>query len=482
MWALPIGVLVAMYLSDIALGLADPSDVPRAVKLKMGHAQCNASVCVAACKEVDVLDDDEKWMETLHDSLCVDVRFHRHLDYRRHLIDISEYAPHLCGVILKRKDGTLVHGLPALGTLPALAGYVRALQRVFRGVDDDARFSLLGGPRRDFKLKAVQPAGCAARCEFPEFLHWKIPVPNSSSENKPFFENPCPWCAPGDEDHGSSLALPLVVVHLLRRLMKAGSGSSQFTAVDVGCNKAEFTHQIDELWGSASMEAFYSGVSPKVLEQAGVGFTTPPLTVHCIEAIGTTARELQKMQDNGFLTRSVKIHQIGISDGTHGDEAEFQSLGYGDTVGTLMKRPPLDGRPMVLETVRMTTLDEFAAAHEIPKIHILKIDTEGNDARVLLGASELLESRRIDVLIFEYGFFWLGVADPAVFNLENTVEFLASFGYVSYLLTDSHAIRLDGACWRLEFESWPESADILAVRDDFEHHCKLVRMLNVADP
>jgi FkbM family methyltransferase len=283
-------------------------------------------------------------------------------------------------------------------------------------------------------------------------------------------------------DDGALLfAMPLVVVHILRRI-DGGAGVGKFTAVDVGCNKGEFTHQIDELWGFASMRAFYAGVPQDALERAGVVLPTAPLAVHCIEAIGTTMRELRKMQDIGFLTSSVAIHHLGISDGNGGDQEEFYSLGYGDTVGTLLGRSPLDDKPMVRETVRMMTLDDFAAEHEVAKINILKVDTEGNDGRVLLGASELLESRRVDVLIFEYGYLWLGLTDPAVFNLENAVEFLASFGYVSYLLTPMQAVRLDGACWRLEFENWPESADILAVRDDFEHHCKLIRMLNVPYP
>jgi FkbM family methyltransferase len=481
MWA-PRFSLVVMYVCLMSGDSAHTSsDGPRVLSLFMGDAQwlsCNSSECSSSlCQPVDALQLDDA-METLAASRCVDVMFHRHLDYRGQLFDICQHAPHLCISPVFHKNGSLAGVVNTLGVVPKLSGYMRVLQLAFRGVDDDARSSLQGGPRGDFKQKALQPAGCVVRCELPAAVK-RFRGSRSANSAGELISITAADAIPNE----GSLGMPLVVVHSLRRLF-ANDGLT-FTVVDVGCNKGEFTHQIDELWNSASLHAFYAGVPPEALERAGV---VPPdliptrLSVHCIEAIGTTVRELRKMQAGGFFTSAVRIHHLGISDGSADDEAEFHSLGYGDTVGTLFERQPLDGRPMVRETVRMMTLDAFAADHDISKFNILKIDTEGNDGRVLLGARELLESHRIDVLLFEYGQLWVGLANPAVFNLENAVEFLAQRGYVSYWLTESHAVRLDGACWRLEFENWPESADILAVRHDFEHHCKLVRLLNLADP
>ena len=55
------------------------------------------------------------------------------------------------------------------------------------------------------------------------------------------------------------------------------------------------------------------------------------------------------------------------------------------------------------ETVHITTLDQFCLNHSIERIDILKIDTEGHEMDVLLGAQTLLRDGRISVIQFEFG-------------------------------------------------------------------------------
>lgn len=52
--------------------------------------------------------------------------------------------------------------------------------------------------------------------------------------------------------------------------------------------------------------------------------------------------------------------------------------------------------------VAITTLDEFAEEHEIERIHLLKIDTEGNELEVLKGFRKYLEADKIDLIHFEF--------------------------------------------------------------------------------
>jgi len=54
--------------------------------------------------------------------------------------------------------------------------------------------------------------------------------------------------------------------------------------------------------------------------------------------------------------------------------------------------------------VRVETLDAFCAASDIPRIDILKIDTQGFDLQVLKGAAQLLEARRIKTVLLEVNF------------------------------------------------------------------------------
>lgn len=60
-----------------------------------------------------------------------------------------------------------------------------------------------------------------------------------------------------------------------------------------------------------------------------------------------------------------------------------------------------------VETVAVTTLDDFATENEIAKIDLLKIDAEGHDFDVILGAARLLENQAIGAIQFEYNWRWI---------------------------------------------------------------------------
>ena len=53
------------------------------------------------------------------------------------------------------------------------------------------------------------------------------------------------------------------------------------------------------------------------------------------------------------------------------------------------------------------TLETFCSEHNITRIVFAKVDTEGNDMRVLEGARDLLERGAIDFLQFEYNHRWI---------------------------------------------------------------------------
>ncbi|MFZ5443820.1 MAG: FkbM family methyltransferase [Myxococcota bacterium] len=60
------------------------------------------------------------------------------------------------------------------------------------------------------------------------------------------------------------------------------------------------------------------------------------------------------------------------------------------------------GREIDAFKVRTTTLDDFCANHGLRRIDLLKIDTEGNERRVLEGAARLLSELRIERIQFEF--------------------------------------------------------------------------------
>lgn len=52
--------------------------------------------------------------------------------------------------------------------------------------------------------------------------------------------------------------------------------------------------------------------------------------------------------------------------------------------------------------IQITTIDAFMAERKIPRIDFLKIDTEGNELNVLLGARDALDSGRVKAIQFEF--------------------------------------------------------------------------------
>jgi FkbM family methyltransferase len=82
-------------------------------------------------------------------------------------------------------------------------------------------------------------------------------------------------------------------------------------------------------------------------------------------------------------------------------------------------------RPAGTEEVPATTVDAFCDKHAVFRIDLLKIDVEGAEYQVLLGARRMLQEKRIRCCVFEFG--------ATTFDMGNSPdaieEYLAGFGY-----------------------------------------------------
>lgn len=93
--------------------------------------------------------------------------------------------------------------------------------------------------------------------------------------------------------------------------------------------------------------------------------------------------------------------------------------------------------------VRLCRLDDELSQRRIADIDVLKVDAEGHDFFVLLGAETYLAARRIKLVQFEYNAFWI----EAGATLTRAVAHLAAHGYVVRLLRADGLYELDvGRC------------------------------------
>jgi FkbM family methyltransferase len=77
------------------------------------------------------------------------------------------------------------------------------------------------------------------------------------------------------------------------------------------------------------------------------------------------------------------------------------------------------------EFVKLCTLDAYAQEIDLERITMVKIDTEGHDFEVLLGADQLLRRAAIDVVQFEYNWRWISARR----YLRDAFELILPLGY-----------------------------------------------------
>lgn len=90
------------------------------------------------------------------------------------------------------------------------------------------------------------------------------------------------------------------------------------------------------------------------------------------------------------------------------------------------------------EAVSRITLEKYAEGKSIASIDLLKIDAEGHDLDVMLGAESLLKSRSIKMVQFEYNWRWI----YAGHFLRNAFELLECHGYELFKITPIGLVKL----------------------------------------
>ena len=88
----------------------------------------------------------------------------------------------------------------------------------------------------------------------------------------------------------------------------------------------------------------------------------------------------------------------------------------------------------------------------------MKIDTEGNELYVLLGAEKLLQKQAIDIIQFEYGGCYL----DSKTTLHQVYRYLRSKGYTIYRIASDGLIEIP--IWHKKLENFAYS-NYLAVKN-----------------
>lgn len=153
---------------------------------------------------------------------------------------------------------------------------------------------------------------------------------------------------------------------------------NSFICIDVGANVGNYSCAVKNLIDSASLYA--------------------------IEPHPTTFLELEKNSHSfgyyafnlAFSERNSLVNIFDYTSSNASDNFSTHASLYKDAF------PQKYGKDIRQYQVKAITLDQFLMDREIEHVNLLKIDVEGHEFKVLLGAREALRLNKIDLIQFEF--------------------------------------------------------------------------------
>ncbi len=167
--------------------------------------------------------------------------------------------------------------------------------------------------------------------------------------------------------------------------------------------KAEQTFYINYL--KEGMTAFDVGANVGEVSLLLSRFVGKTGTVHAFEASSSV---FKKVSEVFKLTNHT---EISLNHNAVADKRGLLKLhvyddehsGWNSLANRPLENYGIDVKPVCIEEVESITIDEYCAKNNISQIDLLKIDVEGAEYQVLLGARRMLESKSIRCCVFEFG-------------------------------------------------------------------------------
>lgn len=122
--------------------------------------------------------------------------------------------------------------------------------------------------------------------------------------------------------------------------------------------------------------------------------------IYCFEPHPVTFQKLRQYT----AQLDVKLFNVGVGsaagklklyDYADNDGSSHASL-YKDVIEGIHKKKAVE------HEVEVVALDEFVDKHEIERVHLIKIDTEGHELSVLKGFERFIRAGKVDLIHFEF--------------------------------------------------------------------------------
>lgn len=184
----------------------------------------------------------------------------------------------------------------------------------------------------------------------------------------------------------------------LRSLGILNSEGGSITGEDYFLNKLYKKFQVKVIFDVGANDGGYSTTLRKHFSKAKIyAFEPHPLTFARLKKTSKKQRLNAYQLGLGEKTARGKIWDFA-------DDATLKSTQPTSTLASVYKQVIEDyhGQKAQAFNIRIVTLDNFTKEHGIENIDFLKVDCEGDEYKVLLGAKRLLKERKISVIQFEF--------------------------------------------------------------------------------
>lgn len=173
------------------------------------------------------------------------------------------------------------------------------------------------------------------------------------------------------------------------------------TVFDVGANVGELTLLFSRFVGDGRVHAF---------EASAGGYQR-------LETVCQATMRHNVVLNHIALTDKEGTVRLHVYDGNY--------LSWSSVASRPLEKHGINVKPVAVEEVATTTIDLYCEQQAITRIDLLKVDVEGAEFQVLLGAQRMLREKRVRCIAFEFGLTTLDMGN----NPDDLEAYLSEVGY-----------------------------------------------------
>ncbi len=128
-----------------------------------------------------------------------------------------------------------------------------------------------------------------------------------------------------------------------------------------------------------------------------------PFELHAFEPVPDSRKKLEEALSGQIASGEARIDGMALSNETNTVPIYVPHF----TGGTSTLHPDSSVKYEEVIKVQTSTLDRYCSDNSIDQVDMIKIDTEGNDLRVMQGAVDLLRRGGVGIVQFEYNYRWI---------------------------------------------------------------------------